>query len=54
VWDLTTAVTPLVLNRRKENKQSTDAGRWLRRHLPTNVPATEHLIDLDHIQPVLV
>jgi hypothetical protein len=42
------------LNRRKENEQSTNAGRWLRRHLPTNVPATGHLIDLDQIQPVLV
>jgi hypothetical protein len=42
------------LDRRKENKQSTNAGRWLRRHLPTNVPATGHLIDLDQIQPVLV
>jgi hypothetical protein len=42
------------LNRRKENEQSTNAGRWLRRHLPTNVPAIGHLIDLDQIQPVLV
>jgi hypothetical protein len=42
------------LDRRKELKQSTNAGRWLRRHPPAIVPATGHLIDLDQIQPVLV
>jgi hypothetical protein len=42
------------LNRRKEKEQSTNAGRWLRRHLRTNVSAIGHLIDLDQIQPVLV
>jgi hypothetical protein len=54
VWDLTATVHAAGLNRRKEVEQSTNAGRWLRRHLPTNVPAIGHLIDLDQIQPVLV